>query len=237
MALITVRPTAADVAIANFVATHTNPPAEEAAEVLTWGADEHILCGLTAAWWLYTRNQNRPIRRAADYILLTTFVASALPHLLKILFDQPRPDRLTVGGHWRGVPLSGRRFDAFPSGNAVHVGALASAASRLPRRQRNIAWLVSAGRVVTRIILLAHWTSDVLAGLAIGALTERSLRRFTDYSWIFRRALACLGCMVRIPIVTSGWHYDPWRGPFFSKGSATQALAPVLRQPISNLQA
>jgi membrane-associated phospholipid phosphatase len=182
MALINVRPTAADVAIANFVATHTNPPAEEAAQVLTWGADEHILCGLTAVWWLYTRNQNRPIRRTADHILLTTFVASALPHLLKILFDQPRPDRLTVRGHWRGVPLSGRRFDAFPSGHAVHVGALASAASRLPRRQRNIAWLVGAGLVVTRIILLAHWTSDVLAGLAIGALTERSLRRFTGYS-------------------------------------------------------
>jgi membrane-associated phospholipid phosphatase len=181
MALITVRPTAADVAIANFVATHTDIPAEEAAGVLTWGADEHILCGLTAAWWLYTRNEDRPIRRIADHFLLTTLVASALPHLLKTLFDQQRPDRLTARGHWRGVPLSGKRLDAFPSGHAVHVGALASAASRLPRRQRNIAWLVGAGLVATRIILLAHWASDVLVGLAIGALTERSLRRLTGY--------------------------------------------------------
>jgi hypothetical protein len=45
MALITVRPTAADVAIANFVATHTNLPTEETAGALTWGADEHILFG------------------------------------------------------------------------------------------------------------------------------------------------------------------------------------------------
>lgn len=179
MALITVPPTAADVAIANFVATHTNPPTEETAGALTWGADEHILFGLTAAWWLYTRNHNGPIRRTADHILLTTLVASALPHLLKALFDQQRPDRLTVRGHRRGVPFSGRRYDAFPSGHAVHVGALASAASKLPRRERNIAWLVGAGLVATRIILLAHWTSDVLAGLAIGALTERLLRRFT----------------------------------------------------------
>jgi hypothetical protein len=49
MALITGRPTAADVAIANFVASHTNPPAEEAAGTLTWGADDHILSCLTAA--------------------------------------------------------------------------------------------------------------------------------------------------------------------------------------------
>ena len=60
MALITVRPTAADVAIANFVATHTNLPTEETAGALTWGADEHILLGMTAAWWFYTRNQERP---------------------------------------------------------------------------------------------------------------------------------------------------------------------------------
>jgi membrane-associated phospholipid phosphatase len=190
MASITVRPTAADIAIANFIATHTDPLAEEVAGAMTWGADEHILCGLTAAWWLYTRNQNRPIRRMADHIALTTLVASALPHLLKLVFDQQRPDRLTVRGHAHGVPFSGKRYDAFPSGHAVHVGALASAASRLPRRQRNIAWLVGAGLVATRIILLAHWTSDVLAGLAIGAFTERSLRRFTGYGLDMDKPLA-----------------------------------------------
>ncbi|WP_346656126.1 phosphatase PAP2 family protein [Bradyrhizobium sp. dw_78] len=148
---------------------------------MTWGADEHVLCALTAAWWLYTRHQDRTKRQAADHILLTTLVASALPHLFKMIFDQQRPDRLTIRGHGRGVPLSGKQFDAFPSGHAVHVGALASAASRLSRRQRNAVWLVGAGLVATRIVLLAHWTSDVVVGLAIGVATERLLRRFTGY--------------------------------------------------------
>jgi membrane-associated phospholipid phosphatase len=181
MALVTVRPTTADVAIANSIAAHTNQPTETIAEVLTWGADEHILVALTAAWWLSTRGQPRRRRRAADHVLLTTLVASALPHLLKTVFDQERPDRLTVRGHWRGVPLSGRRLDAFPSGHAVHVGALASAASQLPRRERNAVWLIGAGLVATRIVLLAHWTSDVMAGLAIGVLAERCVRRLTGY--------------------------------------------------------
>ena len=56
MALITVRPTATDIAIANSIASHTNPPAEEVAEVLTWGADEHILNALAVAWWLSARS-------------------------------------------------------------------------------------------------------------------------------------------------------------------------------------
>lgn len=148
---------------------------------MTWGADEHVLTVLAAAWWFYSRSQRRGQRNTADHILITTLVASALPHLLKTVFDQQRPDRLTVSGHWRGVPLSGNNMDAFPSGHAVHVGALISAAGQLPRRIRNVIWLAGAGLVATRILLLAHWTSDVVAGLAIGALTERLLRRLTGY--------------------------------------------------------
>jgi membrane-associated phospholipid phosphatase len=181
MALITVRPTKADIAIANAIAAHTTPLTEDVAGALTWGADEHLLVALAAAWWIYTRRRSRRERRMADHVLLTTIVASAIPHLLKSIFDQERPDRLTVRGHWRGVPLSGSPLDAFPSGHAVHVGALASVASSLPWRERSAAWLVGAGLVATRIVLLAHWTSDVIAGLAIGALSERLLRLVTGY--------------------------------------------------------
>jgi hypothetical protein len=181
MTPIRVRPTRADVSIANTIARHTGRPTEQTAEFLTWGADEHILTALAAAWWLYSRQGNADQRQAADHILLTTLAASALPHLLKKLFDQERPDRLTIRGHWRGVPFSGRSEDAFPSGHAVHIGALASAASRLPATQRNLVWGIGAGLVATRVVLLAHWVSDVAAGLAVGVALERILRLVTGY--------------------------------------------------------
>lgn len=190
MAIFTVRPTAADVRIANAIAAHTDVPAERTADALTWGADEHVLIALAASWWLYSRSQPRHQRNAADHIMMTTLVAAALPHFLKTIFDQRRPDRLTVRGHWRGVPLSGNSMDAFPSGHATHIGALASAASELPRKERNIVWLIGAGLVATRVVLLAHWASDVLAGLAIGLLIERLLRRLTGYGRSERPATA-----------------------------------------------
>jgi hypothetical protein len=181
MAPIRVRPTRADVSIANAIADHTGPSTQRVAEFLTWGADEHIICALAAGWWLYSRNRNSHQRRVADHILITALVASTLPHLLKTVFDQERPDRRTILGHWRGVPFSGKRLDAFPSGHAVHIGALGSAASRLPAQQRNLAWSVGAGLVLTRVILLAHWASDVAVGLAVGASLERMLRFVTGY--------------------------------------------------------
>jgi membrane-associated phospholipid phosphatase len=181
MAPIRVPPTSADVSIANAIAARTGRSTEQAAKVLTWGADEHILCAMAGGWWVYCRNKDASHRRASDHVLLTTLVASALPHLLKAVFDQQRPDRTTVRGHWRGIPLSGNRLDSFPSGHAVHVGALASAATALPKNQRDMVWSVGAALVLTRIVLLAHWTSDVMIGLAVGAATERLLRRLTGY--------------------------------------------------------
>ena len=181
MALIRVRPTQADVAIADGIAARTGRSTEHIAEAIMWGADEHVLCALAFGWWLYARTRDAPVRRASDHVLLTTLVASAVPHALKTVFDQERPDRLTALGHLRGIPLSGKRLDAFPSGHAVHIGALASAATVLPPAQRNAVWAVGGGLVLTRIVLLAHWTSDVVAGLAVGAAVERLLRFVTGF--------------------------------------------------------
>jgi undecaprenyl-diphosphatase len=188
MALVTVHPTNADVSIATAIVSHTGPRIEKIDEATTWSAEEHILSALAIGWWIYARNGSAEQRRISDHVLLTTIVSSVLPHLLKTVFDQERPDRLTVRGHWRGVPFSGKRLDAFPSGHAVHVGALASAASVLPRKPRAVVCGVGATLVLTRIVLLAHWTSDVVAGLCVGAIVERMLRPITGYGRRTREA-------------------------------------------------
>jgi membrane-associated phospholipid phosphatase len=159
----------------------TNPEVEQIAKVLTWGADEHVVCALAAGWWLYCRHRSARHRADSNHILLTTVTVTLLPHLLKSIFDQKRPDRLMVRGHLHGVPFSGKPVDAFPSGHAIHVGALAPAAAELPPAKRNLAWSIGAGLVLTRVVLLAHWTSDVIAGLAIGAAVERLLRCWTGF--------------------------------------------------------
>ena len=174
-------PTRGDIAIASTVADYTSPRTEQAAALLTWAADEHVLLALAATWWLYCRGRPPRQRRNSDHFLLTTLAVSLAPHLLKKIFDQRRPDRLMVHGRLHGVPVSGKPLDAFPSGHAMHVGALASAATVLPRARRNLVWAVGAGLALTRVVLLAHWMSDVVAGLALGALAERLLRPLTGY--------------------------------------------------------
>jgi PAP2 superfamily protein len=177
-ALVTIRPTKADRAIAKAVAGHTTPDLEEAAELLTWGADEKLLLTFSVGAWLYAtrRPQLQPI---ANHVLVVSLVSAVLPHLLKRAVDQTRPDRLTVRGHWRGVPWSGSAHDAFPSGHALHMGALASAAGLLATPRRQLARGLAVALSATRILLLAHWASDVAVGFATGLLLERLLRPLT----------------------------------------------------------
>ncbi|RXH10857.1 phosphatase PAP2 family protein [Bradyrhizobium guangzhouense] len=179
MAPVTVRPTRIDIAIANEIADRTTPEVEETAEALTWGADEHVLLAVAAAGWLYARTRPAAERRAANHIFAVSLVTAMLPHVLKSAFDQVRPDRLTVRGHRRGVPFSGRARDAFPSGHAMHMGALASAAGLLPPARRRLVRGIAVGLSLTRIALLAHWASDVVAGFTLGIVIERMLRPWT----------------------------------------------------------
>ncbi|MBW7974738.1 phosphatase PAP2 family protein [Bradyrhizobium sp. BR 10289] len=179
MAPVTVKPTRIDTAIADEIAAHTNSGLEDAAEALTWGADEHVLLALAAAGWLYVRLRRPQKLPMANHILAVSLTTAVLPHFLKSVFDQTRPDRLTIIGHGRGIPVSGKSRDAFPSGHAVHMGALASAAGLLPPGRRRAVRSIAVALSLTRVALLAHWASDVVAGFALGAAIERFLRPWT----------------------------------------------------------
>ncbi len=181
MALLTVKPTKPDVLIARTVARNTNHRAESVARGLTWGADEKLLLVLAAAGWAATRGRSEQLERAGNHALLVTVAASLMPHAMKSIFDQIRPDRKTVLGHVHGVSFSGKREDAFPSGHALHMGALASAAGTLPPGSRRTIQTLAVALSCTRIVVLAHWASDVVAGFALGVLMERLLRLWTGY--------------------------------------------------------
>jgi membrane-associated phospholipid phosphatase len=180
MALFSIRPTQLDKDVARGVARHTDPRVERSAEVLSWGADEHLLIVAAAVGWLLTRKSREPYRHLSTHVLFCTLSTAILPHIVKSLIDQQRPDRRTIRGHWRGIPFSGKPQDAFPSGHALHVGALASAATLLPPKVRNVVWAIGAILAGTRVVLLAHWFTDVVAGLGLGVAVERILRRMSN---------------------------------------------------------
>ena len=172
---IHIEPLAVDRAIARLIANNTTPSVEQGARALTWIADERILYVCTACLWATAKYRGSD-RIRADHLAACVVAANVLPHLLKAIVDQKRPDRCMVHSPRRGIPRSGRAWDAFPSGHAVHVGALASGLSWMHPRHIRLIWGVGGLLAATRVIVLAHWASDVVAGLAAGIAIERLLR-------------------------------------------------------------
>ena len=103
---------------------------------LTVLADEKIVVAGAMLYWAYSRfgTVTPRTRREADLMACAVLVASALPHLLKHLFDRERPDRTVM---------------------------------------RGAVWPALALLAASRVLLLAHYPSDVAAGLGLGGLIER----------------------------------------------------------------
>jgi membrane-associated phospholipid phosphatase len=106
-----------------------------------------------------------------------------LPHLMKVLVNRERPDRTVVHVRRHGIPRSGNAWDSFPSGHAVHLGTVAAALMRLaPPGLRPAIWPTAAALAGTRIVLLAHYATDVIGGLAIGVALERIVHGFAAFT-------------------------------------------------------
>jgi undecaprenyl-diphosphatase len=171
-------PTRADLTVAKACARHVTPGLERALQTLTWAADEKVILAATAGLWACTRSRRcqEATRRRAGHMLAGAVIASALPHLIKSVVRRRRPDRTVVHGKRHGIPRSGNAWDSFPSGHALHLGALARDLHALsPPALRPLLWPALAGLAASRVLLLAHYPSDVIGGLALGAAIDAAV--------------------------------------------------------------
>jgi membrane-associated phospholipid phosphatase len=170
------QPLELDLAVARAAVRLATPARERALCVVTMLADEKTILASCALVWVASRVARCPprTRRDADHLAISATVAAMLPHLVKRLVDRERPDRRVVHLVRHGIPRSGNKWDSFPSGHAVHLGMLATALSRMvPPRVRRLLWPGALALAATRILLQAHYPSDIAAGLALGIGVDR----------------------------------------------------------------
>jgi undecaprenyl-diphosphatase len=180
MAFWHIEPTKLDRWLAAEVEKRASPRLEKPTRIITQAADEHVLLGLAAGLWLASRIGTPEQRRKADHIAASVVAADLSSRILKRCVAQERPDRRMVHGRRRGIPRSGHAYGAFPSGHAMHIGAVSSALSRFFPAAVPAIWAVGGLLASTRVLLLAHWPSDVAVGLGTGVGIEHLLW------WLFR---------------------------------------------------
>ena len=130
------------------------------------------------------------------------FLAIAIPGLavaiVKRLIGRVRPSDL---GPFHYVPLSWRPdYASLPSGHSTAAFAAAIAVSAVWPRARPAMLIYAALIAASRIVIAAHYPSDVLAGAIVGVSSALLIRR-----WF---ALRRLGFSVK-----PGGALDAWPGP------------------------
>jgi len=122
--------------------------------------------------------------RRAAFLFLAVAASGLIVDLLKIVFGRARP-KLLFRDDLYGFTWWGRGADlwSFPSGHAATVIALAAALTLLWRRAWPLYWSLALLICASRVIIDAHYLSDVIAGGWIGILTVWALQagfsRFT----------------------------------------------------------
>jgi len=134
------------------------------------------------------RGKTRTAWRLPFYFFATTAATSALVHLVKLLVGRARPELFSEYGAYSLTPFAyDDLFSSFPSGHSAAVGAFFGAFSMLVPRLRPL-FLAGALLIgVSRVVVGAHYPSDVAAGLLLGLWTAVAMAfLFARWQWLFR---------------------------------------------------
>jgi undecaprenyl-diphosphatase len=129
--------------------------------LLAHTGDGVVWLALAAGLW---RRGRKPIGRT---MAVTVFVVATIVMLIKIVvrrkrpLDQPAFATLTLDQH------------SFPSGHAARSIGLAIMLA--PSSPRALGWAIAVG--LARVIIGAHYLSDVIAGWGIGLIIGQILKR------------------------------------------------------------
>ncbi len=115
------------------------------------------------------RQRARAARNLSAYFLLTIGTASVLVHGLKFLIGRARPELLADYGPYSLTPFTGDTlFESFPSGHSTAAGAFFGAFAMVMPQLRPLFLLLALLVGISRVVVGAHYPSDVAAGLLLG---------------------------------------------------------------------
>ena len=111
--------------------------------------------------------------RAAGFVALTAIVSGILVNLLKILFARFRPELFFTQGEYGFSWFAPTHLLAsFPSGHSATAMSVAAALTLLFPRYWWFFILSGIVIIFSRVILVEHYISDVLAGGYLGVMTS-----------------------------------------------------------------
>lgn len=124
----------------------------------------------------------------AAFVFLSVALSGLSANILKRAIGRARPKNFDDWGIYGFSPFHGSsRFESFPSGHSTTVGAIFMILALCVPRYRILFFVLAVWLGMTRVIVGAHYPSDVIAGLAWGGwFTFATAVIFSRYQLAFR---------------------------------------------------
>ncbi|WP_414899862.1 lipid A 1-phosphatase LpxE [Rhizobium cremeum] len=120
------------------------------------------------------------------YFFLAVALSGLSANLLKRIIGRARPSQFDEWGSFGFSSFSGSKFESFPSGHATTVGAIFMVLILLVPRYRLAFILLALWMGFSRVMVSAHYPSDVIAGLSYGGWFSLLLANvFARYRLVF----------------------------------------------------
>ena len=113
------------------------------------------------------------------FFFLAVGVPGLMTNVLKHLLGRARPYIEQTGHPFTFAPLNwSSNYASLPSGHATTAASVAFAIGAIWPRTRPLLWLYVLIIMFSRIVLMSHHPSDVIAGALVGALFAAVVRRW-----------------------------------------------------------
>lgn len=121
------------------------------------------------------------------YLILSCLISGIIHHVIKIILGRYRPRYLFSENLYGVSPFNfDIAYNSFPSGHTQTIFSICIALSIVYPRYSAIFWLLAVAVGASRIILLAHYPSDVIFGAYLGVMIAILLHRYHFHERIVR---------------------------------------------------
>jgi undecaprenyl-diphosphatase len=140
-----------------------------------------IVCFTLAQWEKFPnsrRDEIRSVGRKLGFFFLCVALSGIASDIIKPILGRARPVLLDRQDLYAFTPFTFHtaNYQSMPSGHATTAFAVAAALALLWPRGKIVFYAFAFAIGLSRIMVNAHFLSDVIAGAALGLLTVKALR-------------------------------------------------------------
>ena len=168
-----------DVPLARFIHALETPWLRSAGEILEELGKSHWVLIYCLATIIIAWRSMRDVAHRHIEFFLSVAISGILANVIKVIACRPRPMLMLTEGITQWDVFAFRMeylWNSFPSGHATTGLAIAISGSAAWPKLRWLFWSLGIAIAVARMIVDAHYLSDVIAGSALGAVVAVTLR-------------------------------------------------------------